>query len=210
MKTYVFLFSFIFLVSIFSFEIKYYPETDDVGLSGSDYELDYLFSIESKNENLLIDRISGFRNVDEISSRDLSILRAAWDRSGDAKNWNYDFIDNLHIRILIAEVLHRYDHQGVGDFKKFIINNIYSDVQSYRAYAALSIGFIGDEIDIDLLINVLLGDDFFPASQAGFGLLAMRNDLASRRLHESLSVLCERSDYKSVRLCMTLRKYIDN
>ncbi|QEI10779.1 hypothetical protein [Cellvibrio japonicus] len=169
-----------------------------------------MFSFSLDKEGYILNVLSGLRYYDHVSQEKLNILNDVWNKVNFIDNkWNLEILENIPIRILIAEILYSKGGDKNIQYKEFIISNIYSSNQGYRAFSALSLGFIGNEEDVDLLVNVLLNDKELPASQAGFGLLAMNNKYALDKFKSALLLLETRKDDGSKHIYNILKNHFD-
>ena len=84
-----------------------------------------------------------------------------------------------------------------------------NDHQIERSYAALSLGYIGTDRDIDALANILLNDYEIPALKAGSGLIAMKTPKATEKLETILEALSQKSDSASLKIYTTVKSRLE-
>lgn len=142
-------------------------------------------------------------------SRQANLIKAWQFKKVEANNWSDEVLNSDLFRIILAEVLYKHDPDNKHEYYSYIISMLENDHQIERSYAALSLGYIGTDRDIDALANILLNDYEIPALKAGSGLIAMKTPKATEKLETTLEALSQKSDSASLKIYTTVKSRLE-
>jgi HEAT repeat protein len=134
--------------------------------------------------------LSGVVYFDNLTEEALSTLDAVWGCPKECpEEWDSDFAGHSITQILIAESLIKNKSSRRSELTDFLRNQVGSPEADIRANAALGLGRVGDESDIDLLAGLVRNDRFIVSLQAAYALLSMESDSATDALTAELGIL---------------------
>jgi hypothetical protein len=172
-----------------------YPASE---VSLQDVSAQVAISYDDRMIEEALSELIGVRYQKNVPEDKMDFLRKAWRFDPLIENkWNEKILNDFRVRIFLAELLHEGED---SEYRIYILSKLSSDNEAERSSAALSLGYVGHKDDVEVLANMLLSDDIFPAAQAGMGLLAMNTSYALQALVDTLKSLKNRNDKASVHL----------
>jgi len=188
---------------------KLIDEVNAYERSGGNWlELAFSSMYTNENVNYITNRLSSYRYVNILAENERDLLIDFWKVNLNHEKWNQEIIFETRIRILVAEILCKYDEENYNGYHDYLLSSIKSQKTSERAYAALSLGFVGDSVDIEVLKHTIVSDNEFASVQAGFALIVMNNSKSIAALQDAINVLSKQNDNRSKAILSKISEHV--
>ena len=192
--------------AVFGFSVA--QETKGTGGKGDSWVAEALQD-STGNVDKVVNALVSLRYYDTLNENDHRVLEWAWSSEGVGREgWSEDILKSKRVRIILAEILWTKSNERKIEYLDYVRSMLKDDREIVRAYAALSVGFMGAGSEIDNLRVMLLEDHEMVAIQAGLGLLSMKQAAAQESMTSALNIVCEKKDSRNVNVCRMLSDHL--
>lgn len=166
-----------------------------------------IFAHPEREFNNAVDQLVSYRYHIKLSD---DVTVDAWNYEGvNDYGWNKELLRLPLLRIVLAEILSKHDKDNYQEYHEFIRSYLDSSDLSERAFSGLSLGLIGDDSDVPLLVEKVIEDEEFSAIQAGFGLIGMKTEESKSGLEFAISELHEINDQRSQNILRSVEAMVE-